>query len=198
MAECADIQEKNSQLKSQLRELEKKKEIQLQNQATEANEQKEALNQQVVDLACQAKEQSMRISSLEKIVSEKELDLLRLRDVISSLKAEKEAQALAVETLKEEQTKRLLELQLQHQQDKDMQLSLLKEELQCQKQKEIQQFAENMEQVKTKALQDQAESLKKEMDKVLKTLVLKDKEIGKLKENTEIAKGIMKKTCCRN
>ncbi|KAM4707132.1 uncharacterized protein O3C94_003672 [Discoglossus pictus] len=193
MAECADFLERNNQLKSQLRELEKRKEIQIQNQAAEATEQKEVLNQQVTDLTCQTKEQNMRINSMEKIVSEKELEMLRLRDVISSLKADKEAQRMTVETLKEEQNKRVLELQVQHQQDQDVQLTKLREELQCQKQKEIQQFAENMEQVKTKALQDQADSLRKEMDEVAKSLEVKDKEIKKLKETLKSQKDSMKK-----
>ncbi|XP_071998054.1 uncharacterized protein [Engystomops pustulosus] len=191
--DCAENQEKNRQLKSQLRELEKNYETQIQNQAEEASNQKEAYNHQVTDLTTQVREQSTRIASLEKIVSEKELDLLKLRDSLSSMKSEKEAQILAGEVLKEEHHKRLVELQLQHQQDKDLHISKLKEEMQSQKQKEIHQFAENMEQLKTKALQDQAESLKKETEKVLNSMEMKDKEIEKLKETLKSQKETMKK-----
>ncbi|XP_063310237.1 trichohyalin-like [Pelobates fuscus] len=193
ITECAEKQEKNKLLKSQLRELEKKYESQIQKQEEEASEHNEAFNQQVTELSSQVREQNTRIASLEKILSEKELDLLRLRDVISSLKAEKEAHVFAAEALKEEQNKRVLDLQQQHQQDKDRQLAELKEQMHCQKQMEIQQFAENMEQVKIKALQDQAESLRKETDKALKTLEGKDKEIAKLKETLKSQKESMKK-----
>ncbi|XP_040276149.1 trichohyalin-like isoform X2 [Bufo bufo] len=192
-ADCAEKQEKNRQLKAQLRELEKKYETQIQSQAEEASEQKDASDQQIAELNTQVQEQGTRTASLEKILSEKELDLLKLRDVISSVKAEKEAQVLAAEVLKEEHKKRLLDLQLQHQQDKDLHISKLKEEMQSQKQKAIQQFAENMEQVKAKALQDQAESLKKEMDKVVNSIEIKDKEIERLKETLKSQKESMKK-----
>ncbi|XP_044146892.1 golgin subfamily A member 6-like protein 22 isoform X2 [Bufo gargarizans] len=192
-ADCAERQEKNRQLKAQVRELEKKYETQIQSQAEEASEQKDASDQQIAELKTQVQEQGTRTASLEKILSEKELDLLKLRDVISSVKAEKEAQMLAAEVLKEEHKKRLLDLQLQHQQDKDLHISKLKEEMQSQKQKAIQQFAENMEQVKAKALQDQAESLKKEMDKVLSSIEIKDKEIERLKETLKSQKESMKK-----
>ncbi|XP_075691781.1 uncharacterized protein LOC142659482 isoform X2 [Rhinoderma darwinii] len=192
-ADSTEKQEKNRQLKSQLRELEKKYETQIQTQVEEASEQKEANNQQITDLTSQVREQSTRIASLEKILSEKELDLLKMRDVISSIKAEKESQMLAAEALKDEHNKRLVELQLRHQQDKDLHIVKLKDELQSQKQKEIQQFAENMEQVKAKSLLDQAESLKKEMDKVVNSIEIKDKEIAKLKETLKSQKESMKK-----
>ncbi|XP_077147792.1 uncharacterized protein LOC143808731 isoform X1 [Ranitomeya variabilis] len=192
-ADCMEKQEKNRLLKSQLQELEKKSETQMQTHAEESREQKDMYDQQITDLTSQVREQSTRTSSLEKILSEKELDMLKLRDVIASVKAEKEARVLAAEVLKEEHSKRLVELQLQHQQDKDLQISKLKEELQNQKQKEIQQFAENMEQVKAKALQDQAESLKKEMDKVVNSVEIKDKEIEKWKETLKSQKETMKK-----
>ncbi|KAM8960770.1 uncharacterized protein RCH25_036538 [Pelodytes ibericus] len=193
VSECVEKQESNRQLKSQLRELEKKYETQIQGQVEEANEQEEALTQQVTDLSIQAREQITRITLLEKILSEKELDLLRLRDVISSLKAEKEAQVLAAEALKEEQNVRVLELQRQHQIDKDRQIAELRDEMKCQNQKEIQQFAENLEQVKIKALQDQAESLRHQTDNVLKTMEVKDKDIAKLKETIKSQKDSMKK-----
>ncbi|KAG8456206.1 hypothetical protein GDO86_002122 [Hymenochirus boettgeri] len=192
-AECLQVQEKNKQLKSQLRELEKKYETQIQNQAEEAIEQKEALNQQVTNLTSQSKEQNTKVAALEKILSEKELDLMKLREVIARLNAEKEAQALSTESMKEEHNKRVMELQLQHQQDKEMQIVKLKEELQCQKQKEMQQFAESMEHVKIKALQDQAESIGKETEKAVIALEAKDKEIAKLKEALKSQKDSMKK-----
>ncbi|XP_056393249.1 trichohyalin-like isoform X2 [Hyla sarda] len=191
--DCDEKQEKNRQLKSQLRELEKTYETQIQTQAEEASEQNDMSNQKITDLTTQVREQGTRIASLEKILSEKELDLLKLREVISSINAEKEAQMLAAEVLKEEHNKRLTELQVQHQQDKDLHISKLKEEMQIQKQKEIQQFAENMEQVKAKALLDQAESLKKEMDKVVKSIEIKDKDIEKWREALKLQKESMKK-----
>ncbi|XP_075034753.1 uncharacterized protein LOC142097042 isoform X2 [Mixophyes fleayi] len=192
-AECAEKQEKNKQFKSQLRELEKKYETRFQTQTEEASERQEALTQQITDLSSQVREQSTRINSLEKILSEKELDLLKMREVVSSMKADKEAQMLAVEAMKEKHNKGLAVLQLQHQQDRDLHIAKLKEEIQSQKQTEIQQFAENMEQVKAKALKDQAECLKKEMDKVVKSLEVKDKEIAKLKETLKSQKESMKK-----
>ncbi|XP_066459275.1 uncharacterized protein [Eleutherodactylus coqui] len=192
-ADAAEKQEKSRQLKSQLRELEKKYETLIQAQAEEASEQKDTYDQEITNLTTRVKEQNTRIASLEKILSEKELDLLKLRDVISSMKVEKEAQLLAAEVQKEEHKKRLLELQLQHQHDQDLHISRLKEEMKGQKQNEIQQFAENMEQVKAKALQDQAESLKKEMDKVMNSIEVKDKDIEKLKETLKSQKESMKK-----
>ncbi|XP_068102627.1 uncharacterized protein [Hyperolius riggenbachi] len=192
-ADCAEKQEKNKQLKSQLRELEKKYEMQFQTQEEESSKQQEAFNEKITDLSAQVTEQSTRIASLEKILSEKELDLLRLRDVISSIKAEKEAQALATEVLKEEHNKRLTELQIQHHQDREMHIAKMKEEMQSQKQNDLQQFAENMENLKAKALQDQAELLKKEMDKVENSLEMKDKEITKMKDALKSQKETMKK-----
>nr|DBA23292.1 TPA: hypothetical protein GDO54_014220 [Pyxicephalus adspersus] len=191
--ECAEKQETNKQLKSQLHELEKKYETQNQIQVEEARKQKEAFTQQIADLNIQVRDQTTRISSLEKILSEKELDLLKHRDVISSMRAEKEVQTLATEALKEEHDKRLAEMQSQHLLDREAHIAKLKEEMQNQKQKELQQFAEGMEQVKAKALQDQAESLKKEMDKVVNSLEMKDKEITKLKDTLRSQKESMKK-----
>ncbi|KAM5192080.1 uncharacterized protein ACMZJ9_005519 [Mantella aurantiaca] len=191
--ECAEKQEKNKQLKSQLRELEKKCETQIQIQEEEAIKQQEAFTEQIADLSSQVRDQSTKIASLEKILSEKELELLKQRDVISSMKAEKEAHSLATEALKEEHGRRLAELQVQHLQDREAHISKLKEEMQNQKQKELQQFAEGMEQVKARALQDQAESLKKEMDKVIDSVEMKDKEITKLKDALKSQKESMKK-----
>ncbi|OCU02162.1 trichohyalin isoform X3 [Xenopus laevis] len=191
--ECVELQEKNKQLKSQLRELEKKYESKIQSQAEEASEEKDALNQHVTDLTSHAREQNTKVTSLEKILSEKELELMKLRDIISTLKADKEAQTLASDSLKEQQNKRVMELQLQHQQDKDMHITKLKEELESQKLKDLQQLAENMEQAKMKALQGQAEALRKETDKVVKSLEAKDKEITKLKEAVKSQKDSMKK-----
>ncbi|KAE8635419.1 hypothetical protein XENTR_v10002615 [Xenopus tropicalis] len=192
-AECAEMQEKTKQLKSQLRELEKKYEAKIQSQAEEATEEKDALNKQVTDLSSHAREQNTKVTSLEKILSEKELELMKMRDIISTLKADKEAQTLATDCLKEQQNKLVMELQLQHQHDKDMQITKLKEELECQKLKDIQQLAENMEQAKMKALQEQAEALRKEANKVVKSLEEKDKEIAKLKEALKSQKDSMKK-----
>ncbi|XP_040201148.1 trichohyalin-like isoform X2 [Rana temporaria] len=192
-AECAEKQGNNKQLKSQLRELEKKFETQIQIQEEEAMKQQEAFTQQIDDLSSQVRDQNTRIASLEKILSEKELDLLKQRDVISFMKAEKEAQALATEALKEEHGKRIAELQIHHLQDREAHIAKLKEEIQNQNQKELQQFAEGMEQVKAKALEDQAESLKKEMDKVVNSLEMKDKEITKLKDGLKSQKDTMKK-----
>ncbi|KAM9329617.1 uncharacterized protein PAF06_004562 [Gastrophryne carolinensis] len=193
VGQCAEKQEQNKQLKSQLCELEKKYEAQFQTQEEQATKMREESNQQIADLGSQVREQVTRIASLEKILSEKELDLLKLRDAISSMKAEKETQVLATEALKEEHSKRLAELQFQHYQDREEHVAKLKEEMQCQKQKEIQQFAENMEQLKAKALQDQAETLKNEMEKVINSQEMKDKEIAKLKEALKSQKEMMKK-----
>lgn len=89
-------------------------------QEEEAIKQQEAFTEQIADLSSQVRDQGTRIASLEKILSEKELELLKQRDAISSMKAEKEAHTLATEALKEEHGRRLAELQIQHLQDRVM------------------------------------------------------------------------------
>lgn len=54
----------------------------------------------------------LRISALQKVLSEKELELSRLRKAVSALEAEKEAQVSSMEDLKQEHMQRMRELQL--------------------------------------------------------------------------------------
>ncbi|XP_069475234.1 trichohyalin-like [Ambystoma mexicanum] len=192
-AEGSKLQEKVHQLSSQLQEMERAKEAQMQMQAREAVEQKEVLNQNIVALTSQVSEQSKKISGLEKILSEKELEFLRLRELISTLDRQKEAQSTAMDILKEEHKCRLVELQQEKNHEKELQLAELRKDLQCSKQQELQKFAESMEQIKTQALNEQAVSFRKETDNVMKIVASKDSEIANLKDGLQLQKASMKK-----
>ncbi|XP_078523182.1 uncharacterized protein LOC144792163 [Lissotriton helveticus] len=192
-AEGTLLQEKVLQLSSQLRELETTTEAQIKTQSIEAEEEKKVLNKKIMDLTSTVSEQSSKIAGLEKILSEKELEFLRLREVISTLGAEKEVQITATNIMKEEHKQRLIELQQEKNKEKELQLAELRKELQCLKQQELQQFAESMEQIKTQALNDQAFSFKKETETLMKVLESKDEEITKLKDGIQLQKASMKK-----
>ncbi|XP_069070544.1 trichohyalin-like [Pleurodeles waltl] len=192
-AEGTLLQEKVLQLSSQLRELETTTEAQIKSQSIEAEEVKKVLNKKIMDLTSTVSEQSSKIAGLEKILSEKELEFLRLREVISTVGAEKEAQITATNMMKEEHKQRLIELHQEKNKEKELHLAELRKELQCLKQQEIQQFAESMEQIKTQALNDQAASFKKETETLMKVVESKDEEISKLKEGIQLQKASMKK-----
>ncbi|XP_042700778.2 uncharacterized protein LOC101946607 isoform X1 [Chrysemys picta bellii] len=163
-AEGTELQEETTRLRLQLRELERK--------------QAAALSGQIRDLRVRETEQELRRSALEKIVSEKELELVRLREVVCALTAEKEAQQRAMENLREEHDRQLGKMQ----QEKELEWAQQREELQCLKQQELQEFAESLEQVKARALQDQAASFQKEVENLTRVIEARDEEVRRQRE----------------
>ncbi|TFJ98035.1 interferon-induced guanylate-binding protein 1 [Platysternon megacephalum] len=163
-AEGTELQEETTRLRLQLRELERK--------------QAAALSGQIRDLRVRETEQELRRSALEKIMSEKELELVRLREVVCALTAEKEAQQRAMENRREEHDRQLGKMQ----QEKELEWAQQREELQCLKQQELQEFAESLEQVKARALQDQAASFQKEVENLTRVIEARDEEIRRQRE----------------
>ncbi|CAM5160761.1 unnamed protein product [Eretmochelys imbricata] len=163
-AEGMELQEETTRLRLQLRELERK--------------QAGALSGQIRDLRVREREQELRLSALEKILSERELELVRLREVVCALMAEKEVQQRAMENLREEHDGQLGKMQ----QEKELEWAQQREELQRLKQQELQEFAESLEQVKARALQDQAASFQKEVENLTRVLEARDEDIRRQRE----------------
>ncbi|CAM5099950.1 unnamed protein product [Natator depressus] len=163
-AEGMELQEETTRLRLQLRELERK--------------QAAALSGQVRDLRVWEREQELRLFAMEKILSEKELKLVRLREVVCALMAEKEVQQRAMENLREEHDRQLGKMQ----QEKELEWAQQREELQRLKQQELQEFAESLEQVKARALQDQAASFQKEVENLTRVLEARDEDIRRQRE----------------
>ncbi|XP_044846288.1 trichohyalin-like [Mauremys mutica] len=166
-AEGTELQEETTRLRLQLRELERK--------------QAAALSGQIRHLRVRETEQELRRSALEQILSEKELELVRLREVVCALTAEKEAQQRAMENLREEHARQLGKMQ----QEKELEWAQQREELQCLKQQELQEFAESLEQVKARALQDQAASFQKEVENLTRVIEARDEEIRRQRETMQ-------------
>ncbi|XP_030074036.1 uncharacterized protein LOC115479877 [Microcaecilia unicolor] len=186
--EGSKLCEKNKQLEPQLEEMQRAKDTPIQSPSATASERKEALDQQMQTVTAQGR----KVSALEKILSEKELEVLRLREAVASLSREKEAQASALETLKQEHSRKLLQLQEENQQEKGHQMTQQMEELNSALQQEFQQFAETVEQLKAHALKEQATSFKKEIDRLLESLKAKDAEITELSEQMRLQKDAIK------
>ncbi|XP_067911381.1 trichohyalin isoform X3 [Heterodontus francisci] len=99
-AEVTQLLERNSNLESQVRELEKS--LQAERAAPNSNN-----SNHVHELSSQLTERDLKVSALEKILSEKELEQLRLRETVVVLRAEKKAQLSAMETLRKEHERQL-------------------------------------------------------------------------------------------
>ncbi|XP_067406050.1 trichohyalin-like [Emydura macquarii macquarii] len=169
-AEGTARQEETTQLRLQLRDLERK--------------QRAALSGQIQDVHTQETEQELRLSALEKLLSEKELELVRLREAVCALTAEKEVQERAVENLRGEHSRQLEKLQ----QEKELELARQREELQRQKQRELQEFAESLKQVEAGALQDQVASFQKEVENLTRVIKARDEESLQQREALQLQK----------
>ncbi|XP_074916197.1 uncharacterized protein LOC116835627 [Chelonoidis abingdonii] len=190
-AEGTELQEETTRLRLQLRELEKIPaahraswslcQFVMVTQSSLFQKQAAALSGQIRDLRVQETEQELRLSALKKILSEKELELVRLREVICVLTAEKEAQQRAMENLREEHDRQLGKMQ----QEKELEWAQQREALQCLKQQELQEFAESLEHVKARALQDQAASFQKEVENLARVIEARDEEIRRQRETMQ-------------
>ncbi|XP_030439423.1 uncharacterized protein LOC115661220 isoform X3 [Gopherus evgoodei] len=169
-AEGTELQEETTRLRLQLRELERIPaapraswspcRFVMVTQSSLFQKQAAALSGQIRDLRVQETEQELRLSALKKILSEKELELVRLREVICALTAEKEAQQHAMENLREEH---------------DRQLGKMQQE----------KFAESLEHVKARALQDQAASFQKEVENLTRVIEARDEEVRRQRETMQ-------------
>ncbi|XP_019362171.1 PREDICTED: trichohyalin-like [Gavialis gangeticus] len=166
------------------------------------SEQNQALSRQSPP---QVVEQAVKISALEKILLEKNLELQQLQEVVSALSVEKESQKSALESLKEEHERQLEEVHkekelalaqqredLQHQKQQELQeelaLAQQREDLQHQKQQELQEFAETLEQVKDAALQDQSSSFQKKVENLTRIMKAQDAKLHQQQEAMRMQK----------
>ncbi|GCB70192.1 hypothetical protein scyTo_0010718 [Scyliorhinus torazame] len=98
-AKITQLLEKNNNLESQVREMERTLRV----EGADSNPNNSI---RVHELLSQLTERDLKVSALEKILSEKELEQLRLRESMVVLRAEKEAQ-LSMETLRKEHERQL-------------------------------------------------------------------------------------------
>ncbi|KAL8180554.1 UNVERIFIED_CONTAM: hypothetical protein K2H54_027516 [Gekko kuhli] len=120
----------------------------------------------------------LRISALQKILSEKELEMFRLHKAISALEAGKESWDSAVENLRQEHKRQVEKLQVEAMQEKERELVRLQEE----KQQLVREVTERTEQAKTEALQEQAATFREELENLCKTLQDQDAELVRQQE----------------
>ncbi|XP_077163895.1 uncharacterized protein LOC143822528 isoform X2 [Paroedura picta] len=116
-----------------------------------------------------------RIVALQEILSEKELEMFRMHQVVSALEAEKEGWESAMENLKQEHKRQVAKLRGEAIQEKERELVQLQEE----KQRLVQEVTEKTEQAKTEALRKQAAAFWKELENLHKTLQDRDAELVK-------------------
>ncbi|XP_058850753.1 trichohyalin-like isoform X2 [Acipenser ruthenus] len=176
------LQERSRRLEQQLREMNRRQEEQTQKLALQSSEASQALSRQVQEASVQLLERDGKISALERILSEKELELLRLREGQATLQAERGALVAARETLTQAHQRQLQQLHRDKQLEEEQAKWQLKEELDLLKQQEIQQVREQAEEDKLEAVKHQALSFTVETEKLALKIQLKDEEIVKLKE----------------
>ncbi|XP_058889284.1 plectin-like isoform X2 [Acipenser ruthenus] len=187
------LQERSGRLEQQLREMNRRQEEQTQKLALQSSEASQALSRQVQEASVQLLERDGKISALERILSEKELELLRLREGQAALQAEREALVTARETLTQEHQRQLQQLHRDKQLEEEQAKRQLKEELDLIKQQEIQQVREQAEEDKLEAVKHQALSFTVETEKLALKIQLKDEEIVKLKEAVRAQEVSMRK-----
>ncbi|XP_014377260.2 uncharacterized protein LOC102380999 [Alligator sinensis] len=132
----------------------------------------------------QVVEQAVKSSALEKILFEKNLELQQLQEAVSALTLEKESQKSALESLKEEHERQLEEVH----KEKELALAQQREDLQHQKQQELQEFAETLEQVKDTALQDQSSSFQKKVENLTRIMEAQDAKLRQQQEAMRMQK----------
>ncbi|MGH0161525.1 UNVERIFIED_CONTAM: hypothetical protein FKN15_041416 [Acipenser sinensis] len=165
-AQEALLQERSGRLEQQLREMNRRQEEQTQKLALQSSEASQALSRQVQEASVQLLERDGKISALERILSEKELELLRLREGQAALQAEREALVTARETLTQEHQRQLQQLHRDKQLEEEQAKRQMKEELDLIKQQEIQQVREQAEEDKLEAVKHQALSFTVETEKL--------------------------------
>ncbi|KAH0625497.1 hypothetical protein JD844_015038 [Phrynosoma platyrhinos] len=178
--ECRDeLQTKVSQLVTERKELKARVE-QLEEQLSSLKLQLKSSKAEFASV----KEMADKMKQLrEAALSEKESELSRVRKIISVLEAEKEAQSSAVERLREEQTYQLEALQRETQQEKEKDLFRLREELQREKRRELQE-------AKASILQEQAAGFQKEVKSLRKAI---EEQEADLRQQEEVQRQQVKK-----
>nr|XP_034954697.1 golgin subfamily A member 4-like [Zootoca vivipara] len=115
------------------------------------------------------------------ILGEKELELSRLRQTISALEAEKASWSVTAESLAEEHKKQLGSLQ----QQKEEELTQLREELEGKKQQALRELAESLKQANARALQEQVAKFQKETEDLRETIKERNAEIAQQRKAME-------------
>ncbi|XP_054852660.1 trichohyalin-like [Eublepharis macularius] len=152
----------------------------MQETAGARTEQLQEVVQAASELDRRTRELEQRVLALQKILSEKELELLRLHKTIFALEAEKERWDSAVESLKQEHKRQVEKLQVEAVQEKERDFAQLQKE----KQQLVQELTEKTEQTKTKALQEQASTFQKEVEDLRKIIEDRDAELARQQEAT--------------
>ncbi|XP_067911382.1 trichohyalin isoform X4 [Heterodontus francisci] len=190
-AEVTQLLERNSNLESQVRELEKS--LQAERAAPNSNN-----SNHVHELSSQLTERDLKVSALEKILSEKELEQLRLRETVVVLRAEKKAQLSAMETLRKEHERQLTVTAVEKhwEQAKHEETLTLREQAWAQE-KSMKKLNEELKQeakeLRIEELEFQCRSLQREMDQAVsnvRTLLTEEnrKEIKQLREEMQLEK----------
>ncbi|XP_025028604.1 golgin subfamily A member 6-like protein 2 [Python bivittatus] len=113
----------------------------------------------------------------EALLSQKELEIEKMRKTLLVSEAEKEALDGAVRSLKEELGQRLERLQQEASREKEKELCQLREEMQLEKKWALQEFAGSLEEAKASALQEQAVTFQKEIENLRKVIEEREAEV---------------------
>ncbi|KAM6423014.1 uncharacterized protein PHA67_005268 [Liasis olivaceus] len=155
----------------------------------ELKNQVRCLEDQLSSLKFQLKSSRAKLSSMEEmasektkqlqeaLLSEKELEIERMRKTLLVSEAEKEALDSAIRSLKEEHGQRLERLQQEASREKEKELCQLREEMQLEKKQALQEFAESLEEAKASALQEQAVTFQKEIENLRKVIEEREADV---------------------
>ncbi|XP_048467270.1 calponin homology domain-containing protein DDB_G0272472 [Rhincodon typus] len=155
-AKITQLLEKNGGLESQVREL--KRILKVERAAPNSNN-----SICVHELLSRLTECDLKVSALEKILLEKDMEQLRLREIVMTLRAEKEAQLSAMETLRKEHARQLTLNTVEKQWEQvPNALDLENQKWEADSKEQLQQHGLSLEEVNGRALKQAIEDLEKE------------------------------------
>ncbi|XP_067861707.1 uncharacterized protein si:ch211-102c2.8 [Heptranchias perlo] len=174
-AEVTQLLEKNRSVESQVRELERSL------QAERADSNSNNLNR-VRELSMQLTERDLKVNALQEILSEMEMEQLRLRETVVVLREEKEAQLSAMETLRKEHERQLAVTTVEKQWEQLSEINRVREELKIMKDEELMELKTKFEEERAQTLKDQELLLTQEAEKHVKKLQAMHEETLTLRE----------------
>ncbi|XP_072354068.1 uncharacterized protein [Scyliorhinus torazame] len=185
-AKITQLLEKNNNLESQVREMERTLRV----EGADSNPNNSI---RVHELLSQLTERDLKVSALEKILSEKELEQLRLRESMVVLRAEKEAQ-LSMETLRKEHERQLTSNTAERKWEQDEEALTLQEQVWAQEESmQSEELKQEAKELRIQELLFQNHSLQREMDQTVNNLRTemteeKQKEMQQLREDMQLEK----------
>ncbi|XP_039625843.1 trichohyalin isoform X1 [Polypterus senegalus] len=183
VAEVSALQEENCRMQTkQQQEKQTQKTTEHISALESKNEHSLSSQDQDKQFQFQLDERDSKIAGLEKILSEKELKMLKLRENLSAMQTDQETLKAATEKIKQDYEKQLQQLQHDKDNEKEQDIEHIKTELNLLKQHEMQKLRENSEQERFAALKEQSAYFTQEVGSLTQKVQLKEEEILKLME----------------